>query len=100
MHFNAQDRYIAKKYTGKITLIECATFKPEYREGWKNLAGGGFEAYTVPDTNHKTIVREPKLRFFAEKLNFVLQKTHDELNHKSTNGSPAILKKQNKVSAI
>ncbi len=79
MHFNAQDRYVASKYPGKITLIECATFKKEYREGWKNLAGGGFEFYVVPDTNHKTIVREPKLKDFSEKLNFVLEKTHKEL---------------------
>jgi len=84
MHFKAQDNYVAKKYPGKITLIECATFKAEYREGWKALSEGGFEAYVVPDTNHKTIVKEPMLRFFAEKLNFVLQKTHDEVNGKSS----------------
>lgn len=80
MHFKAQDRYIAKQYPGKITLIECATFKNEYREGWRNLGEGGLETYSVPGTDHKTIVREPMLKFFAEKLNFVLQKTHDELN--------------------
>ncbi|MEO8211507.1 MAG: thioesterase domain-containing protein, partial [bacterium] len=80
LHFYAQDKYIAKKYPGKITLIECGTFKNEFREGWKNLAEGGFESYVVTDTNHKTIVKEPKLRFFAEKLNFVLEKTHNELN--------------------
>ncbi len=80
MHFNAQDRYVAKKYPGKITLIECATFRKDYREGWKNLAEGGFETFVVPDTNHKTIVKEPKLKDFAEKLNFVLQKTHNEIN--------------------
>ncbi|MDQ3021352.1 MAG: amino acid adenylation domain-containing protein [Bacteroidota bacterium] len=88
LHFHAQDKYIAKKYPGKITLIECGTFKDEYREGWKNLAGGGFESYAVEGTNHKTIVKEPQLRFFAEKLNFVLEKTHNELNTKTgTNGS-------------
>jgi len=94
-HFYAQDRYVAKKYQGKITLIECATFKKEYREGWKNLAEGGFETYVVPDTNHKTIVKEPKLKDFAEKLNFVLEKTHNELNEKSkSNGVLNSLKKK------
>lgn len=89
MHFNAQDRYVATKYPGKITLIECATFKEEYREGWRNLAEGGFEYYVVPDTDHKTIVKEPKLKDFTEKLNFVLEKTHKELETKSNrNGKP------------
>lgn len=93
-HFHAQDRYVATKYPGKITLIECATFKKEYREGWKNLAEGGFETYVVPDTNHKTIVKEPKLKDFAEKLNFVLEKTQNELNEKTMrNGAISISKK-------
>ncbi len=86
LHFNAQDRYVAKKYPGKITLIECATFKQEYREGWRNLAEGGFEYYVVPDTNHKTIVKEPKLKDFADKLNLVLEKTQNEINFQ-TNGN-------------
>ena len=55
MHFNAQDRYVATKYPGKITLIECATFKEEYREGWRNLAEGGFEYYVVPDTDTRQL---------------------------------------------
>jgi len=80
MHFKAQDRYIAHKFPGKITLIECATFRQDFRDQWKELAGGGFETYVVPDTDHKTIVKEPKLKDFAEKLNIVLQKTHDEIN--------------------
>lgn len=97
LHFNAQDKYIAKKYPGKITLIECATFKAEYREGWKNLAEGGFETYVVPDTNHKTIVKEPKLKFFAEKLNYVLEKTHNELNQKTNNNGTAKLSQQKSI---
>lgn len=80
MHFKAQDRYVAHKFPGKITLIECATFRQDFRDQWKELAGGGFETYVVPDTDHKTIVKEPKLKDFAEKLNIVLQKTHDEIN--------------------
>lgn len=96
MHFNAQDKYLAKKYPGKITLIECATFKSEYREAWRNLALGGFETYVVPDTNHKTIIKEPRLKYFAEKLNFILEKTHNELNNKfSTNGSVSQNLKEN-----
>ena len=88
LHFAAQDRYVAKKYPGRITLIECATFKPEFRKGWEELAGGGFETYVVPDTDHKTIVREPKIRDFAEKLNFVLEKTHKEIESRGrSNGA-------------
>lgn len=88
IHFKAQDKYVAKKYSGKITLIECGTFKLEYREGWKDLAEGGFEYYVVPNTNHKTIVKDPKLKDFAEKLNYVLEKTHNEINQKpKSNGA-------------
>jgi len=80
MHFKTQDKYVAQKYPGKITLIECATFKEELRDKWRQLADGGFESYVVPDTDHITIVKEPKLKFFAEKLNFVLEKTHKDIN--------------------
>ncbi|MBS1518086.1 MAG: amino acid adenylation domain-containing protein [Bacteroidetes bacterium] len=90
MHFKAQDRYVAQRYPGKITLIECATFRKDFRDKWKELAGGGFETYVVPDTDHKTIVKEPKLKDFAEKLNIVLEKTHIEINagSSSASGSP------------
>ncbi|MBK9332303.1 MAG: hypothetical protein IPM96_07875 [Ignavibacteria bacterium] len=80
MHFKTQDKYVAQKYPGKITLIECATFKEELRDKWRQLADGGFESYVVPDTDHITIVKEPMLKFFAEKLNFVLEKTHRDIN--------------------
>lgn len=100
LHFSAQDRYVAREYPGKITLIECATFKPEFREGWRELAGGGFETYVVPDTDHKTIVREPKIRDFAEKLNLVLEKTHREISAKnSANGSRSNSAEKASVSA-
>ena len=89
MHFAAQDRYVAKKYPGKVTLIECSTFKPEFRKGWQELAGGGFETYVVPDTDHKTIVREPKIRDFAEKLNIVLDKTHEDIAARSSSNGRA-----------
>lgn len=89
MHFAAQDRYVAKKYPGKVTLIECSTFKPEFRKGWQELAGGGFETYVVPDTDHKTIVREPKIRDFAEKLNIVLDKTHADIEARSNSNGRA-----------
>ncbi|MEZ4690167.1 MAG: hypothetical protein R3A12_08265 [Ignavibacteria bacterium] len=49
MHLRAQDDYIATKYPGKITLIECGTFKDEYREGWRELAEGGLESYPIPE---------------------------------------------------
>lgn len=80
LHFRAQDRYIAKKYNGKITLIESEETKVEYKEKWKFLALGGLEFYTIPGTTHKTIVLEPKLKEFAEKFNYVLEKTHNEIN--------------------
>jgi amino acid adenylation domain-containing protein len=100
-HFKAQERYIAKKYPGKITLIECATYKDEFRQGWKNLAGGGFESYAVPDTNHKTIVKEPKLRFLAEKLNYVLEKTDTEVNSRNgVNGTAQLTQKENTLEKV
>ncbi|MBL8006957.1 MAG: amino acid adenylation domain-containing protein [Ignavibacteria bacterium] len=88
IHFKAQDRYIAKKFPGKITLIECEATKTEYRKRWESLAGGGLEFYVIPGTDHKSIVREPKLREFVEKLNFVLDKTHREVySINESNGS-------------
>ena len=101
VHFKAQDNYIAKKYPGKITLIECATFKSEYREGWKDLAEQGFETHTVPNTNHKSIVKEPKIKLFAEKMNLVLEKTHKEINEqKSINGKHFISKKKTDTDTV
>ena len=88
IHFKAQDNYIATQYPGKITLIECGTFKDEYREGWRNLAGGGLESHHIAGTNHKSIIREPHLKLFAEKLNLVLEKANKEYKSKSnTNGA-------------
>lgn len=79
MHLKAQDSYIATKYPGKITLIECGTFKDEYREGWRDLAEGGLESYPIPGTDHKNIVSGPNLKLFTEKLNIVLEKAHREI---------------------
>jgi hypothetical protein len=93
IHFRAQDNYIATTYPGKITLIECGTFKVEYREGWKNLAEGGFETHSIPGTDHKNIVKEPNLKLFAEKLNFVLEKTHLEMGSNGQTKELAHMKK-------
>ena len=88
IHFKAQDNYLATKYPGKITLIECGTFKDEYREGWRNLAEGGLESHHIAGTNHKSIIKEPHLKLFAEKLNLVLENANKEYQRKSgTNGS-------------
>jgi hypothetical protein len=92
MHFAAQDRYVAKKYPGKITLIECSTFKADFRKGWQELAGGGFETHVVPDTDHKTIVREPKIRDFADKLNIVLDNAHAKITGNIINNSNSAAK--------
>jgi amino acid adenylation domain-containing protein len=92
MHFAAQDRYVAKKYPGKITLIECSTFKADFRKGWQELAGGGFETHVVPDTDHKTIVREPKIRDFADKLNLVLDNAHAKITGNIINNSNSVAK--------
>ena len=52
----------------------------------------------MPDTDHKTIVKEPKLKDFTEKLNFVLEKTHKELDANSNrNGKPASASLNEKV---
>ncbi len=88
LHTAVQDRYIATKYEGKITLIECGHYNAENREKWKNLSGGGFETYLIPDTDHRTIMHEPYIKLFAEKLNYVLEKTHKEIEGKfQTNGA-------------
>ncbi|HMQ69064.1 MAG TPA: amino acid adenylation domain-containing protein [Ignavibacteria bacterium] len=87
MHLRAQDDYIATKYPGKITLIECGTFKDEYREGWRNLAEGGLESYPIPGTDHKNIVSGPNLKRFTEKLNIVLEKAHKEIEELNSDDS-------------
>ena len=84
MHFKAQDTYIASKYSGKITLIECGTFKDANRDRWRNLALDGLESYSVPGSDHETIMTEPYIKLFAEKLNFILDKANKEVE--STNG--------------
>ena len=103
IHFKAQDNYIATKYPGKITLIECGTFKDEYREGWRNLAEGGLESHHTKGTNHKSILKEPHLKLFAEKLNLVLEKANNEYQNKSnTNGASnksVIMNSNSKVTA-
>ena len=96
IHFKAQDEYVATKYPGKITLIECEAFKEETREKWKELAGGGLESYTIPGTDHKTIVTEPYIKDFAEKLNEVLKQTDDEIKNRfKLNGSETNSAKKN-----
>ena len=93
MHLRAQDDYIATKYPGKITLIECGTFKDEYREGWRELAEGGLESYPIPGTDHKNIVSGPNLKRFTEKLNFVLEKAHKEIEESNSKESDNSLDK-------
>jgi surfactin family lipopeptide synthetase C len=74
IHTDSQNRYVAKVYPGKITLIESAATNNEYKEKWGKLASDGLDYYTIPDTDHLTIVQEPKLKEFVEKLNFVMEK--------------------------
>ncbi|MBK8549766.1 MAG: amino acid adenylation domain-containing protein [Ignavibacteria bacterium] len=101
LHFRAQDRYVAVKYPGKITLIECGAFNTESREKWKNLAEEGFETYTIPGTDHKTITMEPHVRLFAEKLNFVLEKTNNEIENKfQTNGEANKTFKEEEIETV
>ncbi|HMS64575.1 MAG TPA: amino acid adenylation domain-containing protein [Ignavibacteria bacterium] len=83
IHTDSQNRYIAKEFPGKITLIESAATKMEYREKWGKLAAGGIDYFTIPDTDHLTIVQEPKLQEFVEKLNYVLEKANNEINNNS-----------------
>ncbi|MEO8664516.1 MAG: amino acid adenylation domain-containing protein, partial [Ignavibacteria bacterium] len=78
IHFKAQDRYVAKKYPGRITLIECAETKKEYKDKWQTLAGGGLDYYVIPGTDHRSIVQEPMLKEFAKKLNDVLVQANNE----------------------
>ncbi|MBK8551796.1 MAG: AMP-binding protein [Ignavibacteria bacterium] len=82
IHFKAQDRYVASKYPGKITLIECANYKAENKEGWRKLAEEGLESHVIPDTEHTTIMSEPHIKLFAEKLNQILDKTNNEIENR------------------
>ncbi len=88
IHLNAWVHYIASKYPGKVTLIEAENFKNEDRERWNDLAEGGLESYLIPGTDHKSIIKEPKIRLLAEKLNYVLEKAQMEIEGTSgKNGS-------------
>ena len=83
LHTKAQDRYIASRYPGKITLIECGDINHENREKWNRLAGGGLETYLLPGTNHNTIMNEPDVSIFADQFNRVLDKTNLEIRNGS-----------------
>lgn len=81
IHTDSQNRYVAKVYPGKITLIESAATNNEYKEKWGKLAADGLDYYTIPDTDHLTIVQEPKLKEFVEKLNFVMEKAQSKVKN-------------------
>ncbi len=91
MHFKAQDRYVATKYPGKVTLVECGTYAPENREKWRMLAEGGLESYSITGSDHESILVEPNIRLFTEKLNYILEKTNEEIDRKVITNGKAII---------
>jgi amino acid adenylation domain-containing protein len=66
----ARRSYVPRAYQGKITLFRGARHGaalPARSRAWGELATGGLEAHLIPG-DHLTMMREPHVRVFAEKL--------------------------------
>lgn len=75
----AAKQYELKPYGGPVTLFRASHqppgIYPDPTNGWKDLAVGGLEVIEVPGY-HGAIVREPRVRYLAEKLNPCLERAH------------------------
>lgn len=73
----AADIYVPQPYQGKVTLFRATQqpkgIYPDPTLGWEKLALGGLEIHDVPG-HHGAIVREPRVRLLAKKLNECLKK--------------------------
>lgn len=74
----ANDYYEPKPYGGSVTLFRASVqgygIVPEPTLGWGKLVAQGLEIIEVPGY-HGSIIREPRVRLLAEKLNQCLQRT-------------------------
>jgi thioesterase domain-containing protein len=77
----AADIYHPQPYQGKVTLFRATQqpkgIYPDPTLGWEKLALGGLEIYDIPG-HHGAIVREPRVRFLAQKLTECLSKNQEE----------------------
>jgi thioesterase domain-containing protein/acyl carrier protein len=85
----ALKKYDAKPFPGKVTLLR-ATQQPKgiYEDrtcGWSAYALGGVEVHDVPG-HHGAIVREPRVRILAEKLNLCLAEAYGRAEARRLNG--------------
>lgn len=84
----ASQKYAPQPYDGRITLFRASHqgygIVHDRTLGWGSLAKGGLEIIDVPGY-HGSIIREPRVRVLAEKLNQALQQPpkqeacHEEL---------------------
>ena len=77
----AADIYVPQPYQGKVTLFRATQqpkgIYPDPTLGWEKLALGGLEIHDVPG-HHGAIVREPRVRLLAKKLNECLKKNQED----------------------
>lgn len=66
VYSRAMSRYRPISYPGRIVIFKAADDRRDIR-GWSRLAEKGVEIQVVPG-NHSNVLREPCLKFWAEKL--------------------------------
>ena len=73
-HRQAQARYRAQPYAGRVVLFQSEQYRGYGHEAlWASLVSGGFEACVVPGSTHRTLLRdEAHLRTLAEQINRLL----------------------------
>ena len=76
-NFQASSSYVARPYSGNLTLFRCQMQTLDYYLspdlGWGDLVSGNLEIYNVA-SSHYTILREPVVRLVAEKIVSCLEK--------------------------
>jgi oxalate---CoA ligase len=73
----ARNNYVAKSmYSGKVTLFCSDNMLLESVNNpalnWDKIATGGADIYSIPGSNHSTIIQEPLVRILADRLMVVL----------------------------
>jgi amino acid adenylation domain-containing protein len=81
-NFQASKNYIARPYSGNLTLFRCKMQNLDYclstDLGWGELVDGRVEIYNVA-SSHYGILREPVVKVVAEKLKLCLDKYQSSL---------------------
>jgi amino acid adenylation domain-containing protein len=72
----ASDNYVAKTYSGNLSLFRCQVQTLDYALstdlGWGSLLTGKLEIYEVPNI-HYEVLKEPSVRVVAEKLKLCIE---------------------------